>query len=83
MNDSATRPGDEPGYDDLDGAHADLASTFPPAEGPSLEHGYAWRCRGRNAAGCAEAHSGTADWTDSGIEECPVHTGLRLEYRLP
>ncbi|MEU0414104.1 hypothetical protein ABZ307_40850 [Streptomyces griseorubiginosus] len=68
--------------DDLDGAHADLASTFPPAAGPSLEHGYAWRCRGTDSAGCDEAHSGTADWTDSGVEKCSRH-GLRLEYRLP
>lgn len=68
--------------DGLDAAHADLASTFRPVDGPLLEHGYAWRCRGTDAAGCELAHSGSADWTDSGIENCPRH-GTPLEYRLP
>ncbi|WP_073946261.1 hypothetical protein [Streptomyces kebangsaanensis] len=82
MKNSAPPPDDGPRDDGLDGAHADLASTFPPAAAPSLEHGYAWRCGGDDASGCAQAHSGTADWTDSGIEVCPVHN-IRLEYRLP
>ncbi|UXY29677.1 hypothetical protein [Streptomyces sp. HUAS TT20] len=84
MNDSVTPSEDRPADDGLDGAHDDLASTFPPAAGPSLAHGYAWRCGAIDASGdgCTEAHSGTADWTDSGIEVCPVH-GNRLEYRLP
>ena len=67
---------------DLDGAHIDLAATFSPAAGPSHDHGYAWRCRGTDSSGCDEVHSGTSDWTDSGVEECSRH-GLRLEYRLP
>ncbi|MBJ7903888.1 hypothetical protein IF655_11320 [Streptomyces sp. DSM 110735] len=67
---------------DLDGAHSDLASTFPPAAGPSLAHGYAWRCRGTDTSGCDQAHSGTVDGTDTDIEECPRHH-LKLEYRLP
>jgi hypothetical protein len=66
----------------LEGAHADLASAFPPAAGPTLEHGYAWRCRGTDTERCPEAHSGTSDWTDSGIEVCPRHHSP-LEYRLP
>jgi hypothetical protein len=67
---------------DLEAAHVDLASAFPPALGPTLEHGYAWRCRGTDTESCPEAHSGTTDWTDSGIEVCPRH-GSPLEYRLP